>query len=768
MKKTLLLTSLLTMMTVANAQNTSNFSSKQWLSMNVADKRVHKLINGKASNRKTFEVNITELAQLTRDKKSLLIDLPLPNGEFAQFRLSTSVVMTKALADKYPSIKTFTGYQINAPEHSGRFDLTPHGFHGVFNYKKEKVFIEPISQANNHQYQSYFKKDALPLTKMSSGRRLAPRKNTLPVLPLKHIAKKTMKKTSNDLITYKIAMAATGEYSDFHGGSKEKSLAAIVTLLNRVNDVYSRDLAIQFELVADNDAIIFLDSATDPFTNTDEDIDSISQVINAAIGRDNYDIGHLVGTGGGGLASFAVVCSSSKAEGITGSDRPTADAFHIDYVAHEIGHQFGAEHTFNGTQEACDENRVSTSAYEPGSASTIMGYAGICASQNLQNGSDPYFHIHSIDQISQFKQHISESCGAKTQLSNTAPTVNAGSDYTIPARTPFTLIGSAIDIDNDVLTYSWEQFDLGEATASKADDQIDNGSNPLFKALPPTTKTIRTLPAMSDILANRVVYGETLPTTTRELNFRLVVRDNQGNVSDDATKLNVITNQQGFTLNQPSNWNTSKQLVTWNTADTELAPVSCSQVNLILSVDSGLTFNQTLATKIANDGSEEINLPQLTTEKARLKLTCENNIFFAINNQDFQINSQGSSNTQLNAVDDEVTLAQNTVITVNVLSNDTSDNDQSLQLQSVNYTGTGSVSITDNKIDYSPESSFVGTEQLTYIISDDSGNQATATLTITVTAKQTTEPVTSSSGGSMYYLLLLTMIALRNRLCKRI
>ena len=178
-------------MTVANAQNTSNFSSKQWLSMNAADKRVHKLINGKASNRKTFEVNITELAQLTRDKKSLLIDLPLPNGEFVQFRLSTSVVMTKALADKYPSIKTFTGYQINAPEHSGRFDLTPHGFHGVFNYKKEKVFIEPISQANNHQYQSYFKKDALPLTKMSSGRRLAPRKNTLPVLSLIHTSELT-------------------------------------------------------------------------------------------------------------------------------------------------------------------------------------------------------------------------------------------------------------------------------------------------------------------------------------------------------------------------------------------------------------------------------------------------------------------------------------------------------------------------------------------------------------------------------------------------
>ena len=133
------------------------------------------------------------------------------------------------------------------PKHSGRFDITPHGFHAVFNYEKEKVYIEPISRENNHQYQSYFKKDAQPLTKDASGRRLAPRKNALPLLPLKDIARRTLKNTTNDLITYKIAMATTGEYSSFHGGTKEKSLAAIVTLLNRVNEVYSRDLAIQFE-----------------------------------------------------------------------------------------------------------------------------------------------------------------------------------------------------------------------------------------------------------------------------------------------------------------------------------------------------------------------------------------------------------------------------------------------------------------------------------------------------------------------------------------
>jgi len=767
MKKYLLLASLLSTMTSVNAQSNSHFSDKQWLTTQVSNQH-NKLSNGKSVNKKTFAINIAELEQLTRDNKTLIIDLPLPTGEFAQFKLTASTIMSGELAEKYPSIKTYTGYQVNNPKHSGRFDITPHGFHGVFNYEKEEVYLEPISRENNHQYQSYFKKDAQPLTKDASGRRLAPRKNALPLLPLKNIARKTQNRPTNDLITYKIAMAATGEYSSFHGGTKEKALAAIVTLLNRVNDVYSRDLAVQFELVANNDAIIYLNAATDPFKNTDEDIDTVGQVINDAIGANNFDIGHLVGTGGGGVASFAVVCSAAKAEGITGSDSPTADAFHIDYVAHEIGHQFGADHTFNGSQEACEGNREASSAYEPGSASTIMGYAGICGDQNLQNGSNPYFHIHSIDQISDFKQQISSSCGIKTQLNNTAPAVNAGSDYTIPARTPFTLIGTATDVDGDTLSHSWEQYDLGGATSSKAEDQIDDGSRPLFKTLAPTSDAMRTLPAMADILANKQVFGETLPTTTRALNFRLVVRDNQGNISDDATKISVITNQQGFSINQPSNWNSTKQLVTWNTAETEQAPVSCTQVNLMLSVDSGLNFSQTLVSKTANDGSEEISIPELTTEKARLKLVCDNNIFFAINEQDFQINNQSTENNRPTAVDDQITLEQDKVTTIDVLNNDISTDGQSLQLTSVNYAGNGSVTILDNKLSYSPPTGFVGNEQLTYTISDSSGDQATATLTMTVTAKKVVQVTASSSGGSMYYLLLLTVLVLRNRVFKRI
>jgi len=760
MTKTLLLVSLLSIMTIANAQDGAHFSSQQWLATDLTSKQANKLINGKSFNNKTFDIDIALLEQLTRESKSLLIDLPLPDGRFVQFKLTPSVVMSNELAEKYPSIKTFAGYQVNNPNHSGRFDITPHGFHAVFNYESEKVYIEPISRANNHQYQSYFKKDAQPLTKNVSGQRLAPRKSDMAQFPLKKVARKAMKSSSNELITYKIAMAATGEYSEFHGGTKEKTLAAIVTLINRVNEVYSRDLAIQFELVSNNDAIIFLNASSDPFENTDEDIDLVSQVINGAIGVNNYDIGHLVGTGGGGLASFAVVCSSAKAEGITGSDSPTGDAFHIDYVAHEIGHQFGAEHTFNGNQDSCEGNRVATSAYEPGSASTIMGYAGICSSQNVQNSSNPYFHIHSIDQISEYKNQISSSCGIKTQLNNAAPIVDAGNSYTIPARTPFTLEGSATDTDGDTLTYSWEQFDLGGITNDQTDDKTDDGSRPLFRTFSPTSKATRTLPTMRTILANKQVHGEALPTTNRELNFRMVVRDNQGNVSDGAIKLNVISNQQGFSINQPNNWHSKKQLITWNTAATEVAPINCSHVSLLLSDNSGLTFDKILAEKLINDGSEEVNLPEISTDKARLKLTCDNNIFFAVNSQDFLINTLNKTSNPPTAVDDQTTITQGQLTTIDVLNNDSSIDDLPLQLKSFDYAGKGSITIISNKLNYTPSLTFVGTEQLTYTVVDSNNAFATATLTITVEAKEVIEPIKSSSGGSMYYLLLLLISGL--------
>ena len=470
----------------ANDYSSVTIDKKFWQVSDVDQslQKVAKKINSIATSGLYFDVDVNLLQQQLLSHDLVTIDLPLPDGNYVTYQLTLSRVMHPELSAKYPSIKTFSGVQLDHPENQGQFDITPQGFHGVFNFGDEKVFIDPSSRVSDSHYHNYYRKNAQPIEQSEFAKRSPPRKRA--IASTHDILKKTTisNAKSAELVKYKLAIATTGEYAEFHGGTKERALAALVTLVNRLNDVYQRDLAITFELVADNDSIIYTDSSSDPFDNTDADIDLNVAVINDAIGVDNYDIGHLVGTGGGGLASFRAVCTSYKAEGVTGSSRPTSDAFYIDYVAHEIGHQFGADHTFNGTQGACDGNRASNSAYEPGSASTVMGYAGICDGQNIQNSSEPYFHIHSIDQIRAFIAPL-ESCGTKVAISNDAPSVDAGADYTIPAKTPFTLVGSATDADNDSLRYSWEQFDLGTASNSAAEDATDDGQRPLFRTFSP-------------------------------------------------------------------------------------------------------------------------------------------------------------------------------------------------------------------------------------------------------------------------------------------
>ncbi|MFT5163023.1 MAG: hypothetical protein ACI9FJ_001604, partial [Alteromonadaceae bacterium] len=558
-----------------------------------------------------------QLYDLTR--KQYTLSLPLPDGSSAVFRLTYAPVYEAELGKKYPSIRTFKGYQLDNKANAGRFDITPQGFHGMFKLDGKMVFIDPLQRGNNSTYISYYKHNARPLNEPHTDSiRRYPQDSVSPIkVQLPQQAQRLAGETHK---TYRLAVAASGEYTQFHGGTKELGQAAIVTMMNRVNEIYEVDTSSTLVLVGNNDTVVFTDPDTDPYVNDAfSDIDTNTSVLESNIGTDNYDIGHIVNTSGGGLAGFGVVCGTQKAEGVTGSPVPTGDPFVIDFVAHEIGHQFGGDHTFNGLEDSC-VNRAASAAYEPGSGATIMAYAGICGEQNLQSNSDPYFHAYSLDQIRTFIANNS-TCGTSAALDNETPVVSAGNDFTVPKQTPLKLSGSATDAENDSLTYVWEQFDLGAGESTRA-DMVDDGSRPLFRSWTPSASSERYLPRLADVMRNTTVIGETYATTSRTMNFRLTARDGQGNIGNDSMVVTVDGNSGPLTINTPAAgevWSVGQSVVvSWNVANTDQSPVSCSQVDILLSTDGGVSFSNTMISGTDNDGSETVTVPTLQSNQARI------------------------------------------------------------------------------------------------------------------------------------------------------
>jgi hypothetical protein len=447
--------------------------------------------------------------------------------------------------------------------------------------------------------------------------------------------------------TYRLALAATGEYTAFYGGTVAGALAGMVTTMNRVNSIYERDLAVHMNLVANDNLLIYTDAATDPYTNRDG-VAMLSQNqtnLTNIIGTGNYDIGHVFSTGGGGVAYLGVVCASTlKARGVTGLSAPVGDAFDVDYVAHEMGHQFGGNHTFNGSTSNCGGgNRNAGTAYEPGSGSTIMGYAGICGAEDLQPHSDDYFHAgNQAEMITFLTSGGGSTCGVVTSTGNTVPTASAGPDFTIPANTPFSLTAFSIDgyPNNPTLTYAWEEFDLGAASPPNTDD----GSRPIFRSFPPASSPTRTFPRLSSLVSNTLPLGESLPTTNRAMTFRVTVRDNAaggGATNSDDMVLSVTTAAGPFVVTAPNTAVTwprgTSQAVTWNVANTSAAPVSTASVKITLSTDGGLTYPTVLAASTPNNGSATITVPNVVTTMARVRVEAIGNVFFDISNVNFTI-----------------------------------------------------------------------------------------------------------------------------------
>ncbi|MGE6293375.1 reprolysin-like metallopeptidase [Aeromonas media] len=557
------------------------------------------------------------------------LTLPLPDGKEVTFSLQPYDLLPADLAAKYPGIRTFKGHDEANPVETGRVDLGPQGFHAMFSHQGRMVFVDPLR--NGEGYAVYYQQDAHSRLEEEADRVIGSKAGKL--------ARQVLV-DGNERKRYVIAISAAGEYTQYHGGTVEAGLGAITTLLNRVNEVYQRDVAAEFQLASGNDTIIFTDAATDPFFNGDDpsgsglsdvDVNMQVQAVAQTQGLGAFDIGHVVNTGGGGLAGLGVLCTADKSAGMTGSSNPVGDAFFIDYVAHEIGHQFGADHTFNGTTGSCGGgNREASQAWEPGSGSSIMAYAGICGEEDLQANSLPYFHSKSIEQMRAHMATVS-SCGTTQSLTNNAPQVAAGNDHVIPANTPFVLKGAGTDLDNDALSYTWEQIDLGTESFSVA-SMVDDGSRPLFRFVAPTSAPERTLPSLPSLLTNTLAKGEAWPATNRELNFRLTARDGKGGVSSDDMKIQVVNTGKAFALTSPLVTPLAAgqtQTIDWDVAGTNAAPINCSKVDLYMTRDEGVNWTL-LAGGQPNSGSASVAIPAGSDGTARLKVACSDNLFFAI------------------------------------------------------------------------------------------------------------------------------------------
>ncbi len=467
------------------------------------------------------------------------------------------------------------------------------------------------------------------------------------------------KQFGSQLHTYRLALAATHEYNVRVGsGNKSSTYAEMVHAISRVNAIFERDFAIRLQLVS-SENLIASTSASYSEGNVVEMLSQNQRRVDQIIGFNNYDIGHVLGVSGGGIASLASACSSRKAQGVSASAAPTSSIFYVDYLAHELAHQLSATHTFNadGDQSGvCQGNRVESgngifqsSSYEVGSGSTIMSYAGLCSQQNIQYSADDYFHAKSIEQVRNFSEgkysSYNGSCGSYTNTNNAPPTVSAGEAYTIPTGTPFLLTANGSDIDNNrsAITYTWEQYDLGGYTTDRDDMHSDKGIGPLIRSVKGTTNPSRSIPSTSDILLGKFIrtHGIRLPTVSRDLNFRVTARSGAYGVDQDNVKIKVFRTEHPFAIVQPNDsvtlMSNHETTVSWITGYTEQAPVSCSHVDIELSSDSGSSFPYMLANNTPNDGLQKVRLPNISTYAARIKISCSNNIFFSLSDTSFSI-----------------------------------------------------------------------------------------------------------------------------------
>ncbi|MEB3801108.1 fibronectin type III domain-containing protein [Flavobacterium columnare] len=600
--------------------------------------------------------------RFSRSTSATIISLPNSEGNLENFRVYENSNMDPALQAKYPQIRSYIGIGIDNPTSTAYFSISPLGFKSMtLNAGKSASFIEPYSKdlKTYSVYKKADKKQNLSSFECKILDKIEPNLKTTAT---------NLRPNADDatLRTFRLALSVTGEYTTYFGGTRAQALAAMNATMTRINGVFEKDFNIRMNLIANNDVLIYTNASTDPYSAASTGTNGawnteLQNNLTNTIGNAAYDVGHLFGASGGGGNAGCIGCicvddTSSKTDKNKGSGYtspsngiPAGDTFDIDYVAHELGHQFGANHTHSYSSERTGANM------EPGSGSTIMGYAGITP-QDVQRNSDAYFHAYSIQQVTNNIKN--KACSVNTATGNAIPTANAGLDFTIPKSTPFILTGTGTDADGDALTYIWEQFDNATSTQTGTSSAASatKPSGPIFRSYNPTNSPSRYFPQMASVLTGSTttqgmdILVEALPSVARTINFRFTVRDNRaGGSANNSDDMIVTVNgtagpfaitSQGIATSYTGG---TSQLITWNVAGTTANGVNCSNVDILWSTNNGATWT-TLLAGTPNDGTESITIPNTPTPTGRIMVKGSNHIFFDINNANITVTA-GSSDT---------------------------------------------------------------------------------------------------------------------------
>jgi subtilisin-like proprotein convertase family protein len=613
-----------------------------------------------SENQQLYKLDLTRFKRYLENahdkfskKPGVIVTFPNIQGEFEEFIVWENSNFEEKLQDKFPNIKSYVGHGLKNKATTISFSLAPQGIQTIlFRPDVGTEFIEPYT------------KDQNVYVAFDTASRIVTANDFICTSNFKSISQNEVNQNpahnrSNNQVykTMRLALSCTGEYAQYFGGTIDGAIAAMNATMTRVNAIFEKDLALHLNLIENNESLIYLDPNTDPYSPSSQLTNwnaQLQSTITNSIGESNYDIGHLFGaTGGGGNGGcLGCVCENGKGSGYTSpsnsSPFPEGDFFDIDYVAHEIGHQLGANHTFSYLFEGSGVN------VEPGSGSTIMAYAGI-TTYNVQQNSDAYFTNKSILQIQ--NNLATKTCPVALAIANLPPIVDAGEDFSVPANTPYQLKGSALDdANNDSLTYCWEQNDVSSATTSGANSVASptKATGPNFRSFIPKVNSNRTLPDWSKINAATLnTTWESLSSVARTSNFILTVRDNsifgaQTNF-DDVTVTSLApsseSNPNGVGPFAVTSQNThgvlwiqgTLQTILWTVNNTTSLPGS-NTVNIKLSTDGGITFPYFLATETPNDGMEVIEVPNVSASaNCRILIEPTANHYFAVNQKPFYI-----------------------------------------------------------------------------------------------------------------------------------